>query len=183
MELAARLLGLPVDTPPKSLSLTTLCCRFRGARGFDGPVLYNFNHRGRWKRLTVHSDYYGEADGWFFCSVETVSGPGTGAVRGQFDDFERSVRHHGLFSGDLELVDTMETDFAYPLYDLGVEARRDALAAALAEAGVETMGRQGRFQYHPTSADTVRDVQARLTPSAQISQPAQPVPETPGSPS
>jgi len=161
--LAAKL-GLDVEAMPQSLSLTTLCCRFEGARGFDGTVLYNFNRSGRWKRLTIHSDYYGRtAEGAEYFCLEAVTDRDSAARPDElFDDFRVFADGHDIFRGRLEHVDTMQTDFAYPLYDLDVEARRAAIISTLSDMGIELMGRQGRFQYHPTSGNTVMDVRARL---------------------
>ena len=61
--MTARWAGLPVAGSLMSLHLTTLFCSYAGPSSFDGTVLYNFHREGIWKRLTMHSAYYGPIDG------------------------------------------------------------------------------------------------------------------------
>jgi protoporphyrinogen oxidase len=143
------------EAAPRSSTLTTLCCRFQGEPGFQGTVLYNFHRDGAWKRLTMHSDYYGEADGWRYFSVEATSRADPPSPSALFDDFRAMASSVGLFDGALELVDAFETGFAYPIYDLDAERQRAEGRAALAALGVETVGRQGSFDYLPSSAQAI----------------------------
>jgi len=81
-----------------------------------------------------------------------------------FADFVTSVQSHGLFKGDLRLEDSAYTQYAYPRYELGYErALKDALAL-IDEFGVITVGRQGRFDYLPTSGLIGRQVEMILQP-------------------
>ncbi|WP_118137371.1 NAD(P)/FAD-dependent oxidoreductase [Oceanicella sp. SM1341] len=155
----AALLGLEVAEPPVSRRLTTLCCRFSGRRGFAAPVLYNFHAEGAWKRLTMHSDFYGPRGGAEYFSLEVSAEDDGTPPQALFAEFARTVRAAGLFEGELELVESHDTEFAYPVYDHSAARRRDALAARLTAEGVELAGRQGLFTYIPSSALAVRMAQ------------------------
>lgn len=54
-----------------------------------------------------------------------------------FGDFSGSCRSIGLFAGELELVDTLETGCGYPLYQAGFEQKPQALAERLTAYGIE----------------------------------------------
>jgi protoporphyrinogen oxidase len=155
-----RWLGWRDSADVTSNRLTTLCCSFVGARGFREIVLYNFDRRGTWKRLTMHSDYYGSNAGREYFGVEVTELESHRPVEELFDDFRRHVCPLGLFDGDLRLEGHLALDHAYPLYRLGAEAARETAIKRLAEVGIESVGRQGRFDYLPTSrlaVELVRD--------------------------
>lgn len=157
---AASLTGCKTTDEPRSKGLHSLFCQFRGKRGFDSLILYNFHRAGRWKRLTMHSDYYGPVDDWEYLSVEITADDPDESPEALFDDFRGTARAFGLFDGELELLGHRHTDFAYPIYDQGSARRRDALIKQVSDAGLEVAGRQGRFEYLPTSAETIRSVRA-----------------------
>lgn len=165
LETLLRLIGHEAKGRLSSGSLLTLCVSFAGHRGFDASVLYNFHASGRWKRLTMHSDFYGMRQGREYFSVEIpVSENHPLSGEDAFADFADSARAHGLFAGGLELEETVFTPFAYPRYELGYEA---ALAEALAvvdDFGIVTAGRQGRFDYLPTSGSIAGQVADTLRP-------------------
>jgi protoporphyrinogen oxidase len=156
------LFGIDVTDAPESSVLITLCCRFKGDRNFGALILFNFHNDGLWKRLTMHSDYYGAVDGWEYFSVEVTLREVTQTAQQLFEDFRSSVRQAGLFEGELELVDSFRTDFAYPVYDHEADAKKARIAGALTALGVETMGRQGDFDYIPSATEAVELAQAAL---------------------
>ena len=156
------LFGVDVTQAPESSVLITLCCRFRGDRKFGALILFNFHNDGLWKRLTMHSDYYGAVDGWEYFSVEVTLREVTQTPEQLFEDFRSSVAQAGLFDGALELVDSFRTDFAYPVYDHSAEAKKAKIAGALTALGVETMGRQGDFDYIPSATEAIELAQAAL---------------------
>lgn len=164
LETTADLIGITSQTAPRSKGLCTLFCQFRGRRGFDAMILYNFHAAGRWKRLTMHSDYYGPEDGWEYFSVEVTSDEAEHA-EALFADFRSTARAFGLFDGDLELMGHRHTGFAYPVYDRDAASKRDAMIEQINHAGLGLAGRQGRFQYLPTSSETIRTVRAQNPPS------------------
>jgi len=171
MSKAAELAGIDTDVAPVSLMMTTLCCKFRGQRGFKDMILYNFQAEGRWKRLTVHSDYYGPDGEWEYFNVETTAGSEALTQEELFQDFLRTVQQVGLLDGEVELVTHLETPFAYPLYEIDAEKKRDALAEKLESAGIDLIGRQGRFQYQPTSSITVSEARNQLKSTRAVSDP------------
>ncbi len=156
------LFGLDVTDAPESSVLITLCCRFRGDRNFGALILFNFHNDGLWKRLTMHSDYYGAVEGWEYFSVEVTLREVTRTPKQLCEDFRSSVTQAGLFKGDLELVGSFRTDFAYPVFDHSAEAKKAKIAGALTALGVETMGRQGDFDYIPSATEAVALAQAAL---------------------
>jgi protoporphyrinogen oxidase len=137
-----------------NVDLVSLYFSFQGERGFPGQILQNFADRGRWKRLTMHSDFYGKGDGREYFSVEV---PGGGvSIEAIEADFRDSVAEVGLFKGDLKLEGHDVTPFAYPVYRRGATATVGRLVAELKALGVESLGRQGRFDYLPTGALTAK---------------------------
>jgi len=150
----------------ESSRLTSLFVSFSGDRGFTAPILFNFHGEGRWKRLTLHSHFYGDVEGRAYFSVEVPQSAGDPVDAGAlFDDFRRHTAANGLFNGDLALEGHAVTDFAYPHYAIGYKARLAKAFAALEAAGIETVGRQGRFDYLPTTHQVVGQVRRELDQS------------------
>jgi protoporphyrinogen oxidase len=146
------IIGKREELPIKYSPLQTLFISHAGPIGFSAPILYNFHDSGRWKRLTMHSDAYGLADGRSYFSVEFPNcPPAKVSPRELFDVFAASAKEFGLFEGDLNLHGHFLTDKAYPVYTIGVQAVLDAAFRELDELGIITAGRQGRFDYLPTS--------------------------------
>jgi protoporphyrinogen oxidase len=134
----------------KNVDLASLYFSFEGKRGFRAQILQNFSDRGRWKRLTMHSDFYGAVEGREYFSVEA---PASDASIAEIEaDFRDSIADAGLFQGDLKLEGQDVTRFAYPVYRQGATATVGQAIAELKALGVESMGRQGRFDYLPTGA-------------------------------
>jgi protoporphyrinogen oxidase len=142
-------------TSPRSSILSTLCIRFCGKRGFSALVLYNFRKEGLWKRLTMHSDYYGKASDSEFLSVECTSLDVVQEAAFLFADFKKTTADVGLFNGELELVGHFDTYFAYPVHDDGAARKRCESLEKLSAFGIESIGRQGRFQYIPSASEAV----------------------------
>jgi protoporphyrinogen oxidase len=160
LAITARYAGLPVADSLVSLNLTTLFCSYAGPSPFDGTVLYNFHPEGIWKRLTMHSAYYGPVDGRSYFAVECTHLAENVSAGSMFDDFACHVRKLSLFDGDLRLESSMTLAHAYPVYQHGFEAALHPLIHELNSRGIEPLGRQGRFDYIPTSAmaiDLVRE--------------------------
>lgn len=129
-----------------------------------GNVLFNFSTRGLWKRLTVHSEFY-ELDTERSClSVEaTMRTDEALDPEAVFAEFRDHVLGLGLFGPDLRLEGHATTSGAYPFLPVGGQARVDAALRRLEALGVESVGRQGRFVYFPTSRQIVRDTSERLS--------------------
>lgn len=157
LDKVSSLLGLRDVVPPASTKMLTLFCEFEGARGFDSVILYNFHRSGLWKRLTMHSDYYGKVEGKEYFSVEVTFRRDPLPDSAAFEDFLAHVRRVGLFDGDVKLVGSRLTDFAYPLYELGAEVRKNATMKAIRSLGVDLVGRQGAFDYIPAADIAARE--------------------------
>jgi protoporphyrinogen oxidase len=160
---AYRLCGLGDPGPLPYSRLISLFFRFSGERGFRSSILYNFAREGDWKRLTMVSDFYGPAEGQEFFAVEvttTETGPDV-AERAAAATLADLVAK-GLFKGALHVVGSHLLDHAYPVYVHGAAERAQHMVAALAEFGVESMGRQGGFNYLPTARQVTVEIESRM---------------------
>ncbi|UVC07740.1 NAD(P)-binding protein [Rhizobium sp. TH2] len=143
--------GLPANPSIRYATLTSLFYSFRGQRNFPFHILYNFSDEGGWKRLTMHSDCYGQANGREYFSVEVIAGdpsPGSDVLAASFQDH---VRRRGILLGDLTLEGARETTSAYPIYLKGAGAAAAQAISDLKAIGILSFGRQGGFDYQPTS--------------------------------
>ncbi len=156
------LCGLPTPDQLRAASLLTLFISTSGDRGFAANVLFNFSEEGQWKRLTMHSDFYGKVHGREYFSVECIMN-GTGdAPAARFGEFKMLVRKAGLFPGDLRLEGHRITDNAYPVYRQGATAAAEAAIAQLRRIGILSFGRQGGFDYQPTSVISTIEAKRQL---------------------
>jgi hypothetical protein len=162
LEHAQKLCGLPVASELSTVTLISLFFSFLGHRGFDQAILYNFSHEGAWKRLTVYSDFYGRAAGREFFAAEVNASHVGGSLEAAERDFRAHVRANGLLEGDLRLEGGHVLSNAYPVYTDNADAKVATAVAALAAFGVETIGRQGRFDYQPTARDSTLKAEAAL---------------------
>jgi protoporphyrinogen oxidase len=153
----ASLLGLRSDDAPESIALTTLFVSFHGERAFKKAILFNFHSDGNWKRLTMHSDFYGIRNEREYFSVE-INGDKTEVVQSEFAHFCNHVRRVGVLSGDFKLEGSALTENAYPLYTPENLFRSERLISKIEHLGVQMVGRQGRFQYLPTNASAAQAV-------------------------
>jgi hypothetical protein len=156
------LCGLSSEEQLRTVTLITLFYSFSGERGFTDCILYNFSKEGLWKRLTVHSDFYGKSNGREFFSVEINSGPVNGDVSEADRDFRKHVGENGLFSGDLRLEGSHTLLNAYPIYTAHADMRAKQVVAKLRKLGVESLGRQGAFDYQPTARDSTLKAEIAL---------------------
>ncbi len=146
-----------------SLDMTTL---FVSAASLDprlGNVLYNFHRAGWWKRATIHSRIYPEPrTGREFLSVEaTIPKQGRHDPGAAFADFQRHMADLGLAQG-LALEGHERVRNCYPLYTPGSNANIRQVLDRIAGAGIVLAGRQGRFEYLPTSSGVIRRVAEEL---------------------
>lgn len=153
----ARMMGIDGGHRLKNIDLQSLYFSFRGARGFRSQILYNFSTRGRWKRLTMYSDLYGRAAGDVEYFTVEIPVPSSDVAELE-QEFRQSVAQTDLFRGCLTLEGHESTQFAYPLYTAGATKLRRDLIQQLAERGVESAGRQGKFDYLPTADLAAREV-------------------------
>ena len=146
-----------------SLDMTTL---FVSAKSLDprtGNVLFNFHNRGHWKRATIYSQLYPEAetDRAFFGVEVTIPPGGKHDPEGFFADFREHLTALGL-AEDMQLEGSAFNEAAYPLYLKGSDAELQTALERVGEAGIITVGRQGRFEYLPTSTGVIRRVGEEL---------------------
>ncbi len=160
------LTGHKMPAPLRSASLLSLFVSFGGTRGFDANVLYNFSTEGQWKRLTMHSDFYGLADGRAYFSVECVMSGDSDCPEQRFSEFTALVQKMGLFDGDLRLEGHRITENAYPVYRQGATAAAEAAIAQLSDIGILSFGRQGGFDYQPTSGVSTVEAERKLNATA-----------------
>jgi protoporphyrinogen oxidase len=157
-----QLCGLGREEKLATVTLITLFYSFSGDRRFKQSVLYNFSYLGAWKRLTVYSDFYGRhADREYF-AVEVNAQHVSGDAAVADEDFQAHVAKNGLFQGNLRFEGSHALAHAYPIY---VDNAQDNLAmtlAALRAFGIESIGRQGAFDYQPTARDTTLKAEAAL---------------------
>lgn len=166
LTMTAEACGIEAGDQIRSLPLLSLFIAFAGDLGFKSEVLYNFSDVGSWKRLTVHSRIYGQADGRDYLSVEVPLALGPSDAAREFAAFLAFMDDHGLMAGEAELVGHELTDFAYPTYARGSLDASEALIDQIERTGVEMLGRQGRFDYIPTASKATQLAAERL---AQVS--------------
>jgi hypothetical protein len=162
LQRAQDLCGIVSDEKLQTVTLISLFYSFSGERGFKESVLYNFSHAGAWKRLTVYSDFYGRVGGREFFAVEVNADHVSGSVETAAQDFRRHTQENKLFSGDLQLEGSHIVSNAYPIYTDNADERAAKAIALLRAAGVESLGRQGGFDYQPTARDTTLKAEAAL---------------------
>jgi protoporphyrinogen oxidase len=156
------LCGLPSDENLVTVTLISLFFSFSGDRGFKDPILYNFSHTGAWKRLTVYSDFYGPSGGREYFGVEVNADHVLGSVETAEHDFRQHTSENGLFTGDLRLEGSNIVSNAYPVYSDKADERAASIIAALRSLGIESIGRQGGFDYQPTARHTTLQAEAAL---------------------
>jgi len=169
LERGLQLCGLELPGAPlPTVTLISLFFSFHGERGFDPPILYNFSREGAWKRVTVYSDFYGRSEGREYFTVEVIGDRVHGSVTEAEADFRTHCTANGVFRGDLVLEGTHVLANAYPIYTQGSGDRARDGVRRLKALGVETLGRQGSFQYQPTARVSTLEAEAALarTPSA-----------------
>ncbi|OWV98638.1 FAD-binding protein [Rhizobium sp. R72] len=157
-----RLCGLPAQTALNTITLISLYFSFAGERGFSQSIIYNFSHDGAWKRLTVYSDFYGRVNGREYFAVEVIAGDHVSSVDQGEEDFRRHTQANGLFNGDLVLEGSQVLESAYPIYSKGAAQHAAQAIEALRAFGIESIGRQGGFNYQPTARVSTIEVEAAL---------------------
>ncbi len=148
--------------PLPTVTIITLLCSFAGRRGFGTSILYNFSHDGSWKRLTMHSDFYGQEHGREYFCVEVVGSPSVRTMAQAERAFREHTSANGLFDGDLRVEGGHVLDSVYPVFTEGSAARAAEQVARLKELGVTSLGKQGGFEYQPTARVSTRHAERAL---------------------
>ncbi|WP_259186123.1 FAD-dependent oxidoreductase [Rhizobium sp. BK176] len=158
---AERLCDLPSHSALKTITLITLYFSFRGTRGFQQSIIYNFSHEGFWKRLTVYSDFYGSQNDREYFAVEVIASQVLTVDQAEAD-FRNHTRANALFTGELKLEGSQILENAYPIYSQGAAQHATQAIAKLRQFGIESIGRQGAFNYQPTARVSTIEVEAAL---------------------
>jgi phytoene dehydrogenase-like protein len=159
---AQEVCGLPQEERLRTVTLISLYYSFAGDRRFSQPVLFNFSHDGAWKRLTMHSDFYGRAHGREYFGVEVNADHVGGSVERADEDFRSHTARNNIFVGDLKLEGSNVLGAAYPIYTEQAAQRAQRAIASLKKFGVESFGRQGGFDYQPTARVSTLQAESSL---------------------
>lgn len=159
-----------------SLGMTTLFVSAAELSPKAGNVLFNFHPEGHWKRATIYSRIYGEAPGGreFFAVEVTIRPGGTHDPLAAMDDFRKHMTKLGIAS-DLVLEGSEYVEGAYPLYSCGSQEQLQAVLDRIAGTDVLAVGRQGRFEYLPTSSGVSKRVAEELGAAGLLGATAGPV--------
>ncbi len=169
IERALKLCGVEVPgLPLPTVTLVSLFFSFRGERGFEAPILYNFSREGAWKRVTVYSDWYGTSNGREYFTTEVIGQWVDDSVEIADRDFRAHCANNGLLIGDLQLEGGHVLRNAYPIYTQGSGQRARDAVRVLREFGLESLGRQGAFQYQPTARASTLEAEHALRRPSEI---------------
>ena len=157
-----KLCGMTTDQRLTTVTLISLFFSFLGERGFNQSILYNFSQFGAWKRVTVYSDFYGKSGGRDYFTAEVNADLVCGSIEAAEQDFRQHVSENGLFKGDLILEGSHILSNAYPVYTDAADLTASGIVTALRALGVESIGRQGGFDYQPTARVTTLKAEAAL---------------------
>jgi protoporphyrinogen oxidase len=153
--------------PPGSMvqtaTLVSLFFSFSGTRGFSSSMLYNFSRLGKWKRITMASDFYGRANDREYFTVEVNRfGASQEEVMEEERAFREDVAAKSLFVGDLRLEGSHVLRNAYPVYGFGATAAAAESISTLRAFGIESFGRQGGFDYLPNTRNVIEAAERAL---------------------
>jgi protoporphyrinogen oxidase len=164
VDMAYRLCVIGSLEPLPYSTLISLFFSFKGERGFASNILYNFSATGAWKRLTMFSDFFGQVEEQEYFGVEvTTTENGRDMAAQAAAAFQADMAEKGLFKGVLTFVGSHELDHAYPIYLQGASQRADQMISALKQFGVESLGRQGAFDYLPTARQVTLAVEKSMS--------------------
>lgn len=147
----------------ESLDMTTLFVSAAHLGTGAANVLYNFHPQGRWKRMTIYSRIYPDPaiDRAYFAVEITLPAGLAHAPDAAFADFRDHLSALGL-ARDLRLEGSELVRDCYPLYRAGAHARLKEVIARIEAFSIILAGRQGRFEYLPTSSGVIRRVTETL---------------------
>lgn len=147
----------------RSIDMLTLFVSAGSIAPEAGNLLFNFHHRGRWKRATIYSRIYPDhAAGREFFAAEVTLPPGHPVdPDAAFADLTEHMEALGVAT-DLVLEGHEHIRDCYPLYSCGSPQQTEEVLARVAKTGVVTVGRQGRFEYLPTSSGVIKRVAEEL---------------------
>lgn len=147
-----------------SLDMTTLYVSAEWLHPDIGNVLFNFHADGAWKRATIYSRIYPDpAIPREFFSVETTLAPDAQHdPQGAFAAFCTHVESLKLARG-LKLEGHELLQECYPLLSVGTGKTLDRVLERIGKTGIITAGRQGSFEYLPTSSGVIAQVARQIS--------------------
>jgi len=153
------------------LDMTTLYVSAASLHPDTGNVLFNFHKRGLWKRATIYSRLYPQAptDREFFGVEVTIPAGGQHEPDKAFADFCDHLTELGI-ADDLKLEGSEHLKAVYPLISRDSAEIQQGMLNRIKESGIVTVGRQGRFEYLPTSTGVIRRVAEELEKAEEFSQ-------------
>lgn len=143
----------------ESLGLLSLFVSAEWLSPETGNVFYNFHPDGGWKRATIYSRIYPDSGaGRDYFTVEITVPPGT--RRDPAQAFAAFAEHAAVlgFARGLTLEGSHLTPAAYPVFRHDQMTQAPDILDRVVKAGVVPVGRQGRFEYLPTSTGVIRRV-------------------------
>jgi protoporphyrinogen oxidase len=145
-----KMLELIGDKPADFVETRSLVSLFyRGRIHKDASILCNFSFEASWKRITVFSRFYGEAEnGDDYFTVEITSDDlSTENIRRLRTEFEESATKLGICPTTPHFLDSYISPDAYPVFRRGNLQGVEKEKQRLIDYGVDLLGRQGNFEY------------------------------------
>jgi protoporphyrinogen oxidase len=124
----------------------------------EGYAIFNFTERGKWKRITIHSAYYGTDRGKHYFVVESLpenTDMSQEEMASQLDRDFRDTFTNTSYEADVataKLIGSKVIPNAYPIYGKDFDPTViDRLKVDLGKSSAYLVGRQGEFDYANSS--------------------------------
>jgi protoporphyrinogen oxidase len=146
-----RLIGEKMDARIDNMGLYSLF--YQGVPRHKWTTMFNLSLSGAWKRMINFSNFYKEKGTENHIAVEvTTKGTTEQSLQLMRTDFERHVARIGLFQEPPEYLGGVITERAYPVFRTDDNSRIEQERNKLSAFGIESVGRQGNFEYLSSSA-------------------------------
>jgi protoporphyrinogen oxidase len=146
-----RLIGEKMDARIDNMGLYSLF--YRGVPRHQWTTMFNLSLSGAWKRMINFSNFYKENNTGNYIAVEVTTKDTTGqSLELMRADFERHVALVGLFQEPPEYLGGVITERAYPVFRTDDNSKIEQERNKLSAFGIESVGRQGNFEYLSSSA-------------------------------
>ena len=158
--------------PPnlEAVNLLSLYVTLDGYIKNDADIIFNFQTESHWKRITVYSNVYGKVCGKHYMTIECPFHPEEEIdIEAVFQSVKTHLADSEVTIGDLHFVGHRILSEAYPILKLGHEEELNRFLGQLEELKIETIGRQGRFDYLPHSTVVAEHVKNKLDRNSQSS--------------
>jgi len=146
-----RLIGEKMDARIDNMGLYSLF--YRGIPCHKWTTMFNLSLSGAWKRMINFSNFYKENASGNYIAVEVTTKDIIGqSLQLMRTDFERHVALACLFQEPPEYLGGVITERAYPVFRTDDNSRIKQERNKLSAFGIESVGRQGDFEYLSSSA-------------------------------